>query len=102
MQKVHGLRVFLLILLNLVADGKSETCKWVEDNISPGIATSLFKQYRKEFERVGMNTETIEEIDAYYRNWTGCLDGKEQQYLVEKDNGLQLLIAICLNEIPCE
>ena len=39
--RVIGLRLFLLVVLKLISDGKKETCSYIEEVIKEGVATAL-------------------------------------------------------------
>lgn len=99
-RKTHGLRVFLLTLLELEMQGKKEKCEEIERMISKGIATALYQKYTSYFEANGFHPDNIDGIDNYYKQWDGCADGKElSHYMCSEDNGIVLLIALALNEI---
>ena len=97
---VGGLRIFLLSLLRMCTEGRSETCSNVQEYIRDGVATKLFKKYGDYFEKNGFHPDHIESIDAYYRQFVGCVDGKEEgKYACRESDGFHLLIALALNEI---
>ena len=97
--EVRGLREFLLVTLKLLADGYMEKCDYVEENISgSGIASALVEKHGDVYRNV-LNQDSVRAIDEYYHeNWSGIADGQENKYLCS-DNGLQIVIAVALNEI---
>lgn len=98
-EKVNGLRMFLYGVLDLIKAGKSETCSFVEENLSTGIATALYKKYNDAFYNT-FNADYISEIDEYYKNAVGCVDGNEDRhYNCEENDGLYLLLKLTLNKI---
>ncbi len=98
-KKIKGLRTFLLGTLHLIAIGKKETCSFIEENLANGISTILFNKYKTIYCDCGFNFENAENVNEYYRQWYRCADGKEGLYVCSHDDGLQLLIALALNEI---
>lgn len=99
MENVYGLRTFLLSLLSLLAKGEKVSCEWVENNVQTGLAGRLYSRYRSDFET--MHAQELNSIDEYYRtHWIACLEGCEGDYGVEPENGLQILIALILDELP--
>ena len=96
--KVHGLRLFLYALLQLIKDGKRESCAFVESKLSAGIASALREKYPTVFSE-SLSSDIINEIDQYYKKWSGCSDGEENKYACEVQDGLYLLIKLALNEI---
>ena len=98
---VVGLRVFLLFALKLLAEGEAqESCTEIENNILKGqVATALAKKYKDKFEETGFSVDDVKSVDEYFQtNWGGGGDGNEKKYMCEEKNGLQLLIALALNE----
>lgn len=95
----HGLRMFLLTLLEMVKNGVEIPCNTVENAISSGIATYFWNNHQKYFELTEANFDNVEGIDQYYRKFTGVSDGKEFKYLCEKKDGVALAIALALNDI---
>jgi len=97
--KVNGLRIFLLSVLSLMANGCRITCTEIEDILPNGIATALYCKYPQTF-RDNISTDSLADIDNYYKKWSGCANGEEmRKYITDEDSGLQLLIALALNEI---
>lgn len=97
--KITGLRVFLLILLEMVSCGETETCESVKDAFADGVATMLFKKFPSYFNGL-LDTECLASVNEYYKRLLGCADSTEfRKYSCKKDNGLTLLIALALNEI---
>lgn len=94
----HGIRVFLLCALKLLTEGIKIDVDYVEDNLSFGICSSLMRDYKQIFSGL-ISPESVEYVDEYYRkNWNGVPDGIESKYLCE-NNGLQLLVAMALNDM---
>ena len=100
MEEVQGMRVFLLTILHLVTKGNSETFEWISKHISTGVGTAAYNKYQSDFVNTGFNTDALKDIDEYYKEWNGFIDGSDSKYAIANNNGLQWLIAICLNEIP--
>ena len=99
-RKLNGLRIFLLGTLHLMALGKKESCDFIEENLAKGIATTLYQKYTKVYDECGFNPDNTPNVDTYYdEQWNGVADGKEGLYVCGKNDGLQLLIALALNEI---
>ena len=97
--KITGLRVFLLTLLHMNANGIKESCTTIESAIADGVATMLFNKYASQFWG-NFNSDHLNGIDEYYRNFSGCAEGNEmRQYLCSESDGLVLLIALALNDI---
>lgn len=97
--KIHGLRVFLLCTLSLIEKEPSIPCSKIEQLLLEGIATALSKDYPDTF-RDFLSSDAITAIDDYYKKWVGCAEGVElRKYLCGENAGLQLLIALALNEI---
>lgn len=98
-EKVHGLRMFLYGVLDLIKAGESETCSFVEENLRTGIATALYEKYNDIFYNT-FNADYISEIDEYYKNAVSCADGNgDKHYNCEEPDGLYLLLKLALNEI---
>ena len=78
--EVHGLRIFLYSILELIKKGKTESCQTIEDKLSEGIASFLYKKYVKEFNSLGFNCDYIDNINEYYKEFIGIADGEENKY----------------------
>ena len=92
--------MFLFAVMDLIKDGKKESAIYVEEHISTGIASSLFKKYKNEFIQAGFSIDHVESIDNYYKEqYNGVADSLEHKYRCEKEDGLYLIIKIALNEI---
>lgn len=97
--KIPGLRQFLLIVLEMVSDGKTEMCDEIEVALQEGIATKLYNSYPTYFQQA-FNSDNIEFVDNYYKKWVGSANGAEyKKYSCKSDGGLNLIIALALNEI---
>ena len=97
--EIHGLRVFLLCALSLLGKEPSIPCSKIEQLLPEGIATVLSKDYPDTFKDF-LSSDAITAIDDYYKKWGSCADGVElRKYLCSENAGLQLLIALALNEI---
>lgn len=95
---IHGLRMFLLTLLNMISNGKSERCDIIEDALGSGVATFLRNKYTDCF--CGAIDDSLTNLDNYYKRFSGCADGNEfRKYLCGDNDGLALLIALALNDI---
>ena len=98
-EQISGLRLFLYGVLELIKNQKSETCSFINSNLSSGIATALFNKYQTEFEHIHFNRDNIENVDDYYKTVIGVADGKINQYSCDENDGLYLVIKLALNEI---
>lgn len=97
--KIHGLRVFLLCTLSLIEKEPSIPCSKIEQLLPEGIATALSKDYPDTF-RGSLSADAVAAVDDYYKKWVGCAEGVElRKYFCNENAGLQLLIALALNEI---
>ena len=98
--RVPGLRMFLSALIDLISEGKTETCTSMEEALSPGVASKLCASYRHAFEKSGFDLDNIDGINEYYKQWTGVANGEElRKYACKESEGLQLLVKLALNEI---
>lgn len=97
-KNVQGLTAFLLGVLHLISEGKKESCKFIDENISEGIATKLYEKYRRELELRAVSDAYLESIDEFFRQCDGCIDGAEYKYVGNEENsGLLLLIGLALD-----
>ncbi len=100
MESVQGLRMFLCTVLDLIVQGKSETCTNMENMLSGGIASKMYESYASYFDQNGFNRDSIPQIDEYYRKWSGIADSQEmRKYGCKANDGLALIIKLTLNEI---
>lgn len=98
-EKIPGLRVFLLTLLHMNANGIKESCNTIESAMVDGVATMLFNKYASQFADT-LNADHLEEIDAYYKKFVGHVEGNEdRKYMCAGKDGLYLLIALALNDL---
>ena len=97
--KKNGLKLFLFGIIELISKGRNESCTYIEDNISKGIATVLYRKYTADFDRCGFNVDRAEEVDAFYRNYAGVANGAEGKFGCEEKDGLLLIIALAVNEM---
>ena len=96
--ETHGMRMFLLTLVKLAADGKKEKSENVEELIRKGVASVLTSKY-SEFRKDGFDPDNAENIDAYFREtWRGSAEGNEHKYNCGEDDGLILLFDLVLND----
>ena len=96
----HGLRLFLLTVLEMQMEGCRESCESIEAFISQGVASRLYSKYVKYYDSNGFNPDLVGGVDDYYMKWSGCVNGcAERKYAVSDENGLGLLIALALNDI---
>lgn len=98
--KVHGLRIFLITLLEMLEEGLHISCEEVEAGIADGIANMLLKKYSTYFERNGFSADSADNVDKYYSEVVGCAESEEERkYACDKQAGLSLLIKLALNDI---
>lgn len=98
-KSVPGLRMFLYTVIDLILQGKSETCDDIEALLSKGIASKMYTSYTSFFEQTGFNKDCIPEVDEYYRKWSGIADGQEiRKYDCNAGEGLALIIKLTLND----
>ena len=96
---VPGLRVFLLIVLEMISKGEIEGCSEIEAALTNGVATALYKKHPAYFEQ-SISLDNLENINEYFKKWAGCANGEEyRKYLCNENQGLYLLIVLALNEI---
>lgn len=99
-KSVPGLRMFLYTVIDLILQGKSETCADIEAMLPMGIASKMYASYSAFFEQTGFNKECIPEVDKYYTKWSGIADGQEmRKYNCNANDGLALIIKLAFNEI---
>ena len=98
-EQVHGLRMFLYGVIELIKNNKIETVSAVEEKLSTGIAEYLYSKHTDTFDSIGFNTDCIESIDVFYKNFAGEADGAEGKYVCEEKDGLYLILKLALNEI---
>ena len=96
---VPGLRLFLYGVLELIKEQKKETCAFVEDNISKGIATVLYNKYTNTFNKCDFDSDKCKLIDEHFKTLIGVVDGKESTYFCEENDGIFLILKLALNEI---
>ena len=90
-----------MCIRNVIFTKKSkehESCAFVESKLSSGIASALREKYPTVFSE-SLSADNINEIDRYYKKWSGCSDAEESKYVCEVQDGLYLLIKLALNEI---
>ena len=96
--KIPGLRVFLLVTLSLMLSDSKISCIEAEQMLAEGVATKMYDIYP--IYQNFLSKSTLLSVDSYYKKWVGCAEGIEaRKYLCDSDNGLQLLVALALNEI---
>lgn len=95
---VNGLRMFLLVVLDLILSGEQISNIYIEDNLTGGIAKVLYEKYKTTFDKLGFNPDNIEVVNEYFRQYYGVADAQEHKY-IKHDNGLALLLGLALNEI---
>ena len=97
--RMLGLRVFLLATLRLLSEGKSIPFSFIENNIEKGIASELYQKYKKEYKECGVDMSSLSDVDKYYQKYNGDIYGDGGKYACSSGNGLQLVIALALNEL---
>lgn len=98
-ERVPGLRMFLYTVIDLILQGKSETCADIEALLPKGIATKMYTSYSAFFAQTGFNKDCIPEVDEYYKKWSGIADGQEmRKYNCDANDGLALIIKLAFNE----
>ena len=98
-EKITGLRIFLYGVLAAIKENESLSYSVVEEQLSKGIAGFLFPKYEKFFKNVGFNADNLEAIDNFYKTSCGIVDGQENKYDCQENDGLYLIIKIALNEL---
>ena len=100
MKNVPGMRVFLLTVLSLMSEGKHETCEKIECALPNGLASALYRSYEDSFKNNGFCADNLKAIDEYFKSFAGIPNGEEnRKYACRETNGLQLVIALVLNDI---
>ena len=98
--EIPSLRRFLFTLIDLISQGKKESCSQMEEALASGIATKLYSSYTSAFKNNNFNTDSISEIDEYFKQWSGISDGQEfRKYNCVANDGIELIIKLALNEI---
>lgn len=97
--RILGLRVFLLATLRLLSEGKSVPFSFIENNIENGIASELYRKYENEYKECGIDLSFLSDVDEYYQKYNGDIYGDGGKYACSSGNGLQLVIALALNEL---
>lgn len=97
--RVLGLRVFLLATLRLLSEGKNVPFSFIESNIEKGIASELYQKYKSEYKECGIDLPSLSDVDEYYKKYNGVIYGDGGKYACSSGNGLQLVIALALNEL---
>lgn len=99
-ESIPGLRLFLYTVIDLISQGKAETCANMERLLSKGVASELYKPYISFFNQYGLYADNILQVDDYYKQWSGVADGQEmRKYGCKEENGLALILKLALNEI---
>ncbi|MBR4030846.1 MAG: hypothetical protein IKJ06_05585 [Clostridia bacterium] len=99
MKPILGMRLFLYGVLSIIKDGNTESCEYVIECITVGIATKLYHKHKEQFDKIGFNPQDILEIDDYFRNCGVDYSQSNKKYSCEDNDGLLLIIKIILNEI---
>ncbi|MBQ4427154.1 MAG: hypothetical protein II881_05330 [Oscillospiraceae bacterium] len=95
-ERTAGLRLFLLSVLEMIADGRKVDKEFVERSLTSGICSELKLKINSEL--MGeLSDESVNAVNDYYRYYIGCFD--EKKYPLGKSDGLLWLIALALNEI---
>ena len=68
-KNVHGLRMFLYAILDLIKKGEHESCENIEKTIGGSITGYMFKQYFSSFDGI-YNAGNNACIDEFYKNST--------------------------------
>lgn len=95
----QGLYPFLITVAHLIHNAKKISCSDVQQNLNSGIATYLYKKHRAFFDELSCS-EFLPELDDFYRQFIGCVEGSEdRKYACKHDEGLVLILALALNEM---
>ncbi len=86
---ILGLRMFVAIILKMLARDEKILCGDMEKYISSGVATELSNRYSEYFEE--MHKDAIKEIDDFYKNNSGV---EADSYFLKDDDGLLFLLNI--------
>jgi len=98
-EKNTGLRMFLYGVLSAIKANESLAYNTVDEQLRNGVASFLFSKYEKHFRNVGFNGDDLEAIDNFYKMSCGIVDGQENKYDCQENDGLYLIIKIAFNEI---
>lgn len=99
-QKIPGMRLFLIVLIDLISQGETVKCTLIEEKIADGIASFVYKSFEKVFERYDFDLDNIVKIDDYFKQWSGVADEQEfRKYCCKDVEGLQLIVKLALNDI---
>lgn len=98
-EQVHGLRMFLYGVIELIKNNEIETVNVVEGKISTGVASYLYFKYPDAFEAVGFNGGDIDLIDGFFKKSDGLSDDADRKYLCKEKEGLYFILKLALNEV---
>ena len=85
--RILGLRVFLLATLRLLSEGKSVPFSFI------------IKKFGIINVECGIDLSYLSDVDKYYKEYNGEVYGDGGKYACSSGNGLQLVIALALNEL---
>lgn len=94
-----GMKCFLLALLDILDNGEKCSCETVEKKFSTGIVDYLYSLFKPYFDKNAFDLAFSENIDAYYKNLYGVVDGREYKYSCTQDDGIKLLIGLAIDNI---
>lgn len=101
MTKFKGLDLLSLEIISLISNGKTETIAKVEEELdNNSLVTYLNKKYKEYFMvDFGSGTYDINELNKYFQDYSGYVQGNESRKfgVVRNDDGLLLIIALIIN-----
>ena len=101
-KKTHGLGLFLIVTVKMIASGEHESVETIEAKIAEGVSSYLVSHYKEYFESIYFDYDNCESIDEYYKNeWSGCADAKEEKYNCGTNDGLVLIVNLALDDAFC-
>ncbi len=98
-EQVHGLRMFLYGVIELIKNGEIETVDILEEKILTGVASYLYFKYPDTFEAVGFDGSDVELVDAFFKKSIGLSDDADRKYLCKEKEGLYFILKLALNEV---
>ena len=97
-KNLKGIGIFALNVLHLISLGKKETFTTVEKHFEDkDIVEYLQKKYENEFFiKFDNSIYDNEQINLYFYNFTGVIDGNERRKygIMKEDDGLILILAL--------
>ena len=95
-----GVVWFLYYVNHLIDEGYKEEIDIVEQQIEKNsIVQYIGEKYKDlvDFSPFKINTYSIDEVNQYFNNFTGYVEGNESRKYIVSNNGLNLIVALGLD-----